>query len=194
MNTTESILSQVTSNAILEDLKTMLRKQDPEFPPVEADFLEAVNALSSRMGKEEVERLLAAREQQITSDLVYAAYQGFQANLSNFRNPSANQFNKLDYEVLLREHIMQTLPYRVKGEETVTAFRAAHKESLGEYAYPIESYYIYLEVAGPKLAHFWGYTFASGLLPWVEPGYVNDRAQTIIYAMELQRALGFRVR
>ena len=52
---------------------------------------------------------------------------------------------------------------------------------------------MYLEVTGPKLAHFWGYRFANQFLPWVEPGYVSDGAQTSLYALELHRDLGFRV-
>ena len=94
MNTIESILSQLTSNALVSDLKTVLREHDPEFPPVETAFKEATCALASRIGKEEAEKLLAAKEQQILSDLVYAAYLGFQVNLSNFRNPVASQFTK----------------------------------------------------------------------------------------------------
>ena len=194
MNTIESILSQLTSNALVSDLKTVLRKHDPEFPPVETSFQEAVCALASRIGKEEAEKLLAAKEQQILSDLVYAAYLGFQANLSNFHNPVASQFTKLDYDVFLREHIMQTLPCRAAAEKTIAAFRETHKEALSEYEDAIQSYYIYLEVAGPKLAHFWGYAFANRFLPRVEPGYVSDGAQTSIYALELHRDLGFRVR
>ena len=149
---------------------------------------------SSRIGKEEVEELLAAKEQQILSDLVYAAYLGFQANLSNFHNPVASQFIKLDYGVFLREHIMQTLPHRAAAEKTIAAFQGTYKDSLSEYEDAIQSYYIYLEVAGPKLAHFWGYAFANRFLPWVEPGYVSDGAQTSVYALELYRDLGFRVR
>ena len=183
MNTIESILSQLTSNALVSDLKTVLREQDPEFPPVETAFQEATCVLASRIGREEVEKLLAAKERQILSDLVYAAYLGFQANLSNFHNPVASQFTELDYDVFLREHIMQTLPCR----ETYT-------DALSEYEDAIQSYYIYLEVAGPKLAHFWGYAFANKFLLWVEPGYVSDGAQTSIYALELHRDLGVRVR
>ena len=41
MNTIEYILSQLTSNALVADLKTVLREQDLEFPPVEAAFKEA---------------------------------------------------------------------------------------------------------------------------------------------------------
>lgn len=191
MNTIESILSQLTSNALVADVKAVLREQDPEFPPVETAFQEAARALASRIGKEEAEKLLAAKEQQILSDLVYAAYLGFQANLSNFHNPVASQFIKLDYDVFLREHIMQTLPHRAAAEKTISAFRETYKDALSEYEH---SYYIYLEVAGPKLAHFWGYAFANRFLPWVEPGYVSDGAQTSAYALELHRDLEFRVR
>lgn len=194
MNTTESILSQLTSNALVADVKAVLWERDPEFPPVESAFQEATSALASKIGKEEAEKLLAAKEQQILSDLVYAAYLGFQANLSNFHNPVASQFTKLDYDVFLREHIMQMLPRRAAAEKTTAAFREAHKEALSEYEEAIQSYYIYLEVVGPKLAHFWGYAFANRFLPWVEPGYVSDGAQTSVYALELHRDLGFRVR
>ena len=194
MNTIEYLLSQLTSNALVSDLKTVLREQDPEFPPVESAFQEATSALASKIGKEEAEKLLAAKEQQILSDLVYATYLGFQANLCNFHNPVANQFTKLDYDVFLREHIMQTLPHRATAEKVITAFRETYKDALIEYEDAIQDYFIYLEVAGPKLAHFWGYSFANQFLPWVEPGYVSDGAQTSIYALELHRDLGFRVR
>lgn len=76
MNTIESILSQLTSNALVADVKTVLREQDPEFLPVETSFQEASIALASRIGEEEAEKLLAAKEWQILSDLVYAAYLG----------------------------------------------------------------------------------------------------------------------
>ena len=194
MNTIESILSQLTSNALVSDLKTVLRKHDPEFPPVETSFQEAVCALASKIGKEEAEKLLSAKEQQILSDLVYAAYLGFQANRANFHNPVASQFTKLDCDVFLREHIMQTLPHRAAAEKDIAVFRGTYKDALSEYEDAIQSYYIYLEVAGPKLAHFWGYAFANRFLPWVEPGYVSDGAQTSIYALELHRDLGVRVR
>ena len=194
MNTIESILTLLTSDALVADVKAVLREQDPEYPSVETAFQEAVCALASKIGKEEAEKLLAAKEQQILSDLVYAAYLGFQVNLSNFRNPVASQFTKLDYDVFLREHIMQTLPHRASAEKVITALRETYKDALSEYEDAIQSYYIYLEVAGPKLAHFWGYAFANRFLPWVEPGYVSDGAQTSIYALELHRDLGVRVR
>lgn len=193
MKTIESILSQLTSDALLTDLKSVLREQDPEFPPVEAAFRETADALAAEIGKTEAEKLLAARDQQIISDMVYSFYLGFQANLSNFRNPVASQFTDLDHPSFLREHIMQTLPQRVKAGGIISALHAAHKELLAEFGEPIRDYYIYLEVTGPKLAHFWGYTLANRFLPWVEPGYVSDGVQTTVCAMELHRFLGFPV-
>ena len=88
---------------------------------------------------------------------------------------------------------MQTMPYRNEAEAAAAAIQEAYEEALNEYEDAIRSYYVSLEVTGPKLAHFWGYRFANQFLPWVEPGYVSDGAQTSMYALELHRDLGFRV-
>ena len=193
MKTIESTLSQLTDISIVEDLRKILREKDREFLPVEAKFQEAVCDLTTRIGKTATQELMAAWDRQICSDLVYAGYLGFQANLHNFHNPVASQFTRLDYETFLREHIMQTLPHRTEAEDTANAILQAHKEILAEYEEDILSYYVHLEITGPKLAHFWGYRFANQFLPWVEPGYVSDGAQTSLYALELHRDLGFRV-
>ena len=193
MKTIEPILSCLTSITMVDDLRQVLREKDPEFLPAEEKFLEAVVHLTEKLGIEEVERYVTAMDRQICSDLVYASYLGFQANLQNFHNPVASQLTRLDYETFLREHIMQTLPYRTAAEDTERAFLQAHKEILSEYEEGILDYYVHLEITGPKLAHFWGYRFANQFLPWVEPGYVSDGAQTSLYALELHRDLGFRV-
>jgi len=193
MKTIESTLSQLTDLSIVEDLRKVLWEKDREFLPVEAKFQEAVRDLSTRIGKEATQELMTALDRQICSDLVYAGYLGFQANLHNFHNPVAGQFTRLDYETFLREHIMQTMPYRNEAEAAAAAVQEAYEEALNEYEDAIRSYYVYLEVTGPKLAQFWGYRFANQFLPWVEPGYVSDGAQTSMYALELHRDLGFRV-
>lgn len=193
MKTIEPILSCLTSITMVDDLRQVLREKDPEFLPAEEKFLEVVAHLTEKLGIEEVERYVTAMDRQICSDLVYAGYLGFQANLQNFHNPVASQFTRLDYETFLREHIMQTLPYRTAAEDAERAFLQAHKEILAEYEEDILDYYVHLEITGPKLAHFWGYRFANQFLPWVEPGYVSDGAQTSLYALELNRDLGFCV-
>ena len=192
MKTFESLLSQLTDISIVEDLRRILREKDREFLPVEAKFQEAVRDLATSIGRNATNELVAAWDRQICSDLVYAGYLGFQANLHNFHNPVASQFTALDYETFLREHIMQTMPYRNEAEAAAAAIQDAYAEALNEYEDAIRSYYVYLEVTGPKLAHFWGYRFANQFLHWVEPGYVSDGAQTSMYALELHRDLGFR--
>ena len=193
MKTIEPILACLTSITMVDDLRQVLREKDPEFLPAEKKFLEVIAHLTEKLGIEEVERYVTAMDRQICSDLVYAGYLGFQANLQNFHNPVASQFTRLDYETFLREHIMQSLPYRTAAEDTERAFLQAHKEILSEYEEDILSYYVHLEITGPKLAHFWGYRFANQFLPWVEPGYVSDGAQTSLYALELNRDLGFAI-
>ena len=193
MKTIEPILSCLTSITMVDDLRQVLREKDPEFLPAEEKFLEVIVHLTEKLGIEEVERYVTAMDRQICSDLVYAGYLGFQANLQNFHNPVASQFTRLDYETFLREHIMQTLPNRTAAEDTERAFLQAHKEILSEYEEGILDYYVHLEITGPKLAHFWGYRFANQFLPWVEPGYVSDGAQTSLDALELNRDLGFSV-
>ena len=193
MKTVESTLAMLTDLSIVEDLRKVLREKDREFLPVEAKLQEAVRDLTARIGRNAANELVAAWDLQICSDLVYAGYLGFQANLHNFHNPVASQFTRLDYETFLREHIMQTMPYRNEAEAAAAAIQEAYEEALNEYADAIRSYYVYLEVTGPKLAHFWGYRFANQFLPWVEPGYVRDGSQTSLYALELHRELGVRV-
>ena len=193
MKTIESTLAMLTDLSIVEDLRKVLWEKDREFLPVEAKFQEAVRDLSTRIGKQATQELVTAWDRQICSDLVYAGYLGFQANLHNFHNPVASQFTRLDYETFLREHIMQTLPNRTAAEDTERTFLQAHKEILSEYEENILDYYVHLEITGPKLAHFWGYRFANQFLPWVEPGYVSDGAQTSMYTLELHRDLGFCV-
>ena len=193
MKTIESILAQLNSKSFVEDLRNVLRERDPDYLPVEKNFLDAVQDLTTRIGKHATQELVVACDRQICSDLVYAGYLGFQANLHNFHNPVASQFTRLDYETFLREHIMQAMPYRNEAESATTAIQEAYAEALNEYEDAIRSYYVYLEVTGPKLAHFWGYRFANQFLPWVEPGYVSDGAQTSMYALELHRDLGFHI-
>ena len=193
MKTIDSTLDMLTDLSIVEDLRKILREKDREFLPVEAKFQEAVRDLTARIGRNATKELVAAWDRQICSDLVYAGYLGFQANIHNFHNPVASQFTALDYETFLREHIMQTMPYRNEAEAAATAIQEAYAEAMNEYEDAIRSYYVYLEVTGPKLAHFRGYQFANRFLPWVEPGYVSDGAQTSMYALELHRDLGFRV-
>ena len=130
MKTIEPILSCLTSLTIVDDLRQTLREKDPEFLPAEEKFQEAIANLTEKLGIAEVERYVTAMDRQVCSDLIYAGYLGFQANLQNFHNPVASQFTRLDYETFLREHIMQTMPYRKEAEAAATAIQDAYEEAL----------------------------------------------------------------
>ena len=125
MKTIESILSQLSSTSFVEDLRKILREKDADFRPVENAFRDAMKDLASRIGLQATKELIDAIEKQICSDLVYAAYLGFQANLANFRNPIANQFTNLDYDTFLRLHVMQTMPCRADAETAEAVLREA---------------------------------------------------------------------
>ena len=193
MKTVEMILSQFSSTSFVEDLRKLLREKDADFRPVEKAFRDAMRELGSRIGLTATKEFIEALEKQICSDLVYAGYLGFQANLANFKNPVANQFTNLDYDTFLQRHIMQTMPYRNDAEATETVIRDAFEEDFHMHEDAIRNYYVYLEVTGPKIAHFLGYQFANQFLPIAEPGYVPDGTQTSIYVLMLQRDLGFNV-
>ncbi len=193
MRTIEAMAAQLNARTVVEEVREVLRIKDPEFVAAEERFRRAAAELSSRIGITSLAELIAAWDQACCSDLIYAGYLGFQANLQNFHNPVASQFTRLDYETFLREHIMQTLPNRSAAESKLQALQTHFATELEDLDDDIRSYYIHLEVTGPKLAHYWGYRFANQFLPWVEPGYVSDGAQTSLYALELHRDLGFCV-
>jgi len=193
MKTIESALSLLTDRSIVEDLRRLLREKDQEFALVEEEFKKAIALLNARIDPQTIAALLSALDQQVCSDLVYAGYLGFQANLVNYHNPTDNQFTRLDSNAFLKQHIMHAMPYRRKAEIAAAAIQETYKELLDVHKDAFRNYYVYLEVTGPKLAHFWGYCFANQFLPWVEAGYVSDSTQTCIYTLELQRYLGFPV-
>ena len=193
MKTIESILSQLSSTSFVEDLRKILREKDADFRPVENAFRDAMKDLASRIGLQATKELIDAIEKQICSDLVYAAYLGFQDNLANFRNPIANQFTNLDYDTFLRLHVMQTMPCRADAETAEAVLREAFEEDLYTHEDAIRNYNVYLEVTGPKIAHFLGYQFANQLLPFFEPGYVADAAQSSMYALRFHHDFGFTI-
>ena len=60
MKTVESTLAMLTDLSIVEDLRKVLREKDREFLPVEAKFREAVRDLTTRIGRNATNELVAA--------------------------------------------------------------------------------------------------------------------------------------
>lgn len=193
MITVQDVLSNLFSISMITELSNWLAEKDLDFPPVQAAYQDAAKILVNHLGKE-AEAFLSAQDQQIISDLRYSAYLGFQANLANFRCSGGNHFVAQGSDRFLHEHIMYNLPGRVIYDTIIAAFQTRYGRSAELQLDAIQHYYIYLETAGPKLAHYWGYVFANHFLSLVEPGYICDSAQTSIYTMELSRELGFCIK
>ena len=114
MLTVKSVMTQLTDpELILQRMSDTLRKIDPKFVHEEQKYFCAVDALKEVIGDTvapSASEYIAAREQQICSELIYVAWLGFQQNLECFQNPINTMFLKMDYEDFHRERRMHTLP------------------------------------------------------------------------------------
>lgn len=183
------------AKTILDDLREILRKIDPEFLAEEAKFLAATSQMERDIGDSitpTTSEYLAAREEEMAMELIYIAWQGFQLNKEIFENPVNALMLRGDYEDHHRERRLHTLPLAAKARNIQTAYIEELKK-LGEekwaYEEAVISFYTYLETTGYKVAHYFGFRLADIFLPYVIPGYTSDSVNTIQYSGELRRGL-----
>ena len=196
MKTIGNVLHQMTdAKSVVNDLREILRKIDPEFLEEEAKFLAATAAMERDIGSSitpTTSEYLAAREEEMAMELIYIAWQGFQLNKDIFDNPVNALMLHGDYEDLHRERRLHTLPLATKAREIQTAYIEELKK-LGEekwaYEEAVISFYTYLETTGYKVAHYFGFRLADFFLPYVIPGYTSDDVNTIRYSGDLRRVL-----
>ena len=193
MYTINSVMTQLTDpKTILPNVHDILRNIDPAFEEEEKQYYQTLEILQREVGDSispNVSEYMAANEQKICAELVYAAWLGFQQNLECFQNPVNTMFLGMDHEDFLRERRMHTLPEVEKSLEVINDFHAAfralsdEKHNLTE---GIIDYICYLETTGYKLAHYFGFMLADQFLGHVIPGYTSDRVTTIRYSMSLE--------
>ena len=201
MKTIEMMLRQMTdASSIIQDLRDTLRTIDPQFPEAEQSFNNAVAALEQNLGDAitpTVSEYLAAKEEVLAMELIYIGWQGFQFNADVFHNPINAMMLQGDYEDLHRERRLSTLP-AAKGpreiQETFHAELQKYPEEVQALTEEITAFYSYLEMAGYKLVHYFGFRLADGFLPYVLPGYISDPVVTMQYADQLQRYLQIDLR
>ena len=201
MYTVKSLMNQFTSpEVVLQNVSDSLRKVDPEFIQEERQYYETIGVLRDAIGNSTsptVDEYIAAVEAEICAELVYVAWLGFQQNIDCFNNPVNTMFLKMDYEDFHRERRMGTLPLVQHALKTINAFHDVlrslpeEKRNLTE---GITSYISYLETAGYKLAHYFGFIFADEFLRHVIPGYCSDMATTLQYERELEEYLDVDLR
>ena len=196
MKTIEMMLHQMTdASSIIQDLRDTLRTIDPQFPAAEQSFNNAVGALEQSLGDAitpTVSEYLAAKEEVLAMELIYIGWQGFQLNLEIFKNPVNALLLQGDYEDLNLERRLETLPTAKKARAVLCAFHEAMQDMPDEakdLTDGVEEFYTYLETAGYKIAHYFGFRLADRFLPFVVPGYISDQVNTLQYSGGLQRYL-----
>ena len=201
MYTVKSLMNQFTSpEVVLQNVINALRQIAPDFVKEERQYYESIGVLKDTLGasmKPSVDEYIAAIEEEISAELVYVAWLGFQQNIECFNNPINTMFLKMDYEDFHRERRMATLPQVQHALKTINAFQDVLRTCSGfnhELTEGITSYITYLETVGYKLAHYFGFIFADQFLEHVIPGYRNDTVTTMQYERELEDYLGLDLR
>ena len=196
MKTIEMMLRQMTdASSIIQDLQDTLRTIDPQFPAAEQSFNKAVADLEQSLGDAitpTVGEYLAAMEEVLAMELIYIGWQGFQLNLEIFKNPVNALLLQGDYEDLNLERRLETLPTAKKARAVQRAFHEAMQDMPDEaknLTDGVEEFYTYLETAGYKIAHYFGFHLADRFLTFVVPGYISDQVNTLQYSGGLQRYL-----
>jgi hypothetical protein len=201
MHTVKSLMNQFTSpEVVLQNVSNTLRQIAPDFVKEERQYYESIGVLKDTLGasmKPSVDEYIAAIEEEISAELVYVAWLGFQQNIECFNNPINTMFLKMDYEDFHRERRMATLPQVQHALKTINAFHDVLRTRSGfnhELTEGITSYITYLETVGYKLAHYFGFIFADKFLEHVIPGYRSDMVTTMQYERELEDYLGLDLR
>ena len=196
MKTIEMMLRQMTdASSIIQDLRDTLRTIDPQFPAAEQSFNNAGEALEQSLRDAitpTVSEYLAAKEEVLAMELIYIGWQGFQLNLEIFKNPVNALLLQGDYEDLNIERRLETLPTAKKARAVQCAFHEAMQDMPDEakdLTDGVEEFYTYLETAGYKIAHYFGFRLADRFLPFAVPGYISDQVNTLQYSGGLQRYL-----
>ena len=186
-------VDQLTGPAIIRHLADILRETSDDFPESEARYHKAVDELRAALPEgyaPTLDTYLEAMEMDIRSRVIYAGYNGFIANLENFRQPFGLAFTRKDFFDSVKDHIIGHFPQNYEAARVIDAFVRSLPESCHQFEDDIRDYYIHMECSGPKWAHYAGYLIGNELLPWVEPGYREDYHQTYIYSHEIKKYLG----
>ena len=179
----------VNPKVVLPWIKEMIQECDPEYQSEEAMYLCAAARLEAEIGKEicpSSEEYLAALEQELTSNILFAAWQGFQLNLDCFKNPINKLRFREDFESLTGEHQMSTMPMARSARCTIFKFFTVLPPEKLHLTVDIADYYAYLQTYADKLAHYVGFCLADRVLQYTIPGYVSDVVLTEQYTRKLK--------
>ena len=194
MKTIEQIKDLMIGKSVIADLADLLRANDTDFAESEKNYYAAVEKLRAALPAEQTPTLdeyLSACETDVISAVAYAGYLGFRVNLENFHHPIGIDFVRLDTIDYLKDHLFGHFPINYRNSQVREAFYKSLPEGLQNLEESVQDYFTHLECTGPKLAHYAGYIIANNILPWVEPGYREDYCQTMAFAAETEKYMGY---
>ena len=152
-------------------------------------FEEAIEHFKRVLSKDatpSVDELCDAIRRQVASQVIFAGYLGFQANVDHFLNPVARTFIEVDPAVYLRESVARTLPEYVSAQAIVDSFRSQLSSEQQAKFESIAMYIAHLETIIPKIAHYEGFLLGNDLLRYILPGYQPDVQLTMCYSWILK--------
>lgn len=190
MLTLQNFLNQISHKDIFDSLVHMMEDTFQDFPEIQSNYIRAMDALKKDLGEESVKKEKEAIQKRIASTLFFSGWLGFQANLNYFLDPVAGNFLNAEPEIFLKEKTARTLPDYETAQEMQKQFYAGLNDAQRLIYEDVTEYICYLETAGPKLAHYYGYLLGNSLLHRIVPGYQPDMAMTLRYAMMLENHFG----
>ncbi|MGM9600184.1 MAG: hypothetical protein ACI3W5_01185 [Faecousia sp.] len=186
-------MEQMTDiKSIMQDVRDTLRTIDAAYPAEEAKYLQAASRLDKMLGdtvSPSVSEFLAAMEQEFVCGLIYEGWLGFKLRYDCYFNSINSLFLKQDYEDILHERKLHALPVSQNALHTISAFCKQDAVSKDVGLEDISGYYAYLHTVGYKLAHYFGFRLADGLLFYLIPGYTGDSILSAQYAADLKNYL-----
>ena len=193
MNITQEIWDFLMGNGTVQALETVMAQNFEDFAETQQKYFDAIAVLQESLGDSAVispEEVMKAIEQQTASYLLFAGLLGFKANWDHFIDPVARTFLEAGPEVYLREDMAHILPDYICAQETRTQFYTQLSSEQRKIYEDIIAHTCYLETAGPKLAHYFGYILGNDMLQRIVPGYRPDYVLTRKYTAMLETYFG----
>ncbi len=181
----ETVSKMLDFPAVMEELTAAFGAMDPDFPNLAHAYSEAAQGLAAEFGAP-AQKFLTAKESEFCIEVLSLCWSGFLLNYQCFRDPIHGLMVDCDFEVLHQEERLPSIPALGRFSQDVSALPALLPAG-SERLLPITEYYSYLRTNGYKLAHYYGFQLANGILPWLVPGYVPNELLTWKYKSKIAR-------
>lgn len=177
----ETVSKMLNFSAVMEELTAAFTEMDPGFPGLAQAYSEAAQGLVDEFG-EAARAFLTAKESEFCIEVLSLCWSGFLLNYQCFQDPAHGLMLDCDFEVLHQEDRLRSIPALQRFSQDTAALPAE-----SELLLPITEYYSYLQTYGYKLAHYYGFRLANGILPYLVPGYVPNELLAWKYKSKIIR-------